>query len=72
MKRDTRTGNAILHVESRPIEGCEPWPKLTVPCPRRGPIGLEVCMDCARLTRVAIDPDTNEMLLYCEPDVRTG
>jgi CBS domain-containing protein len=38
---------------------------LTVPCPRRGSIGLEECIDCPHLTRLDIDPDTNEVVLAC-------
>jgi predicted transcriptional regulator len=69
MRSEPVVGVAALRVESRPIEGCEPWTKLTVPCPRRGPIGLEVCVDCEHFRRLNIDPDSNEMVLSCEPNL---
>lgn len=72
MKSEPVTGVVELRVEARPIPGCEPWPKLTVSCPRRGPTGLEECVDCPRFVRLNIDPNDNEMVLSCEPSSADG
>lgn len=68
MTRDRKVDAAYLRVESRPIAGCEPWKRLAVQCPRQGSIGIEACVDCARLIDVVLDPETNEMVLLCESE----
>jgi hypothetical protein len=55
----------FLRVESSPLEGLELWDTYSVVCPRRGRVGLEVCLECRLSGRIIVDPHGVPVRLGC-------
>lgn len=55
----------FLKVEASPLEGQEAWDSYRVNCPRRGNVGLEVCLECQLSGRMILDDRGVPVRLAC-------
>lgn len=55
----------LLKIVSARLEGADVWDTYQVTCPRRGVVGLEVCLECRLSGRMLLDQDGVPVRLGC-------